>query len=175
MDIRSSGLQHQRLTFNVSNASASGPLFREWNGWMRTLAHGDPDKMTALNFVDGFFRFMFLSENYWTLFRFQWDLFPRVYLTITHWGRVTHICVGRITISGSDNGLSPGRRQAIIWTNAAILSIGSLGTNFSEISIEIHTFSLKKMHLKMSSAKWRLFWLGLNVISQHWFWWWPGA
>ena len=33
----------------------------------------------------------------------------------------------------SDNG----RRQAIIWTNAGILSIESLGTNFSEILIEI--------------------------------------
>ena len=33
---------------------------------------------------------------------------------LTHWGRVTHICVGKQTIIGSDNGLSPGRRQAII-------------------------------------------------------------
>ena len=32
---------------------------------------------------------------------------------LTHWGRVTHICVGNLTIIGSDNGLSPGRRQAI--------------------------------------------------------------
>ena len=46
----------------------------------------------------------------------------------------THICVGNLTIIGSDNGLSPGRWQAIIWTNAAILLIGSLGTNFPEIS-----------------------------------------
>ena len=82
---------------------------------------------------------------------------------ITHWGRVTHICVGKLTIIGSDNGLSPGRRQAIIWTNAGILLIGPLGTNFSEILIEIDTFSFKKMHLKMS-AKWRPFCLGLNVI-----------
>ena len=50
----------------------------------------------------------------------------------THWGRVTHICVGKLTIIGSDNGLSPGRRQAIIWTNAGLLSIGPLGTYFSE-------------------------------------------
>ena len=49
--------------------------------------------------------------------------------------------------------LSPGRRRAIIWTNAGILLIGPLGTNFSEIFIEIHIFSFKKMHLKMSSAK----------------------
>ena len=39
-------------------------------------------------------------------------------LPLTHWGRVTHICVGNSPIIGSDNGLSPDRRQAIIWTNA---------------------------------------------------------
>ena len=77
--------------------------------------------------------------------------------SITHWGRVTHICVGKLTTIDSDNGLSPGRRQAIIWTNAGILLIGPLGTNFSEILIGIQTFSFKKMLLKMSSAKWRPF------------------
>ena len=56
---------------------------------------------------------------------------------LTHWGRVTHICVNKLTIIGSDNGLSLGRCQAIIWTNAGILLIGPLGTNFSEILIEI--------------------------------------
>ena len=76
------------------------------------------------------------------------------------------ICVSKLTIIGSDNGLSPGRHQAIIWTNAGILLIGSLGTNFSEILIEIHIFSLKKMHLKISSAKWQPFCLGLNVLMQ---------
>ena len=40
----------------------------------------------------------------------------------------------------SDNGLSPGRRKAIIWTNAGISLIGPLGTNFSEILTEIITF-----------------------------------
>ena len=84
---------------------------------------------------------------------------------LTHWGRVKHICIGKLIIIGSDNGLSPGRRQAIIWTNAGIWSIRPLGTHFSEILIEILTFSFKKMHLKMSSAKWRLFCLGLNELS----------
>ena len=72
---------------------------------------------------------------------------------LNHWGRVTHICVGNLTIIGSDNGLSPGRRQAITWTNAGLLLIGRLGTNFNEILLGIQTFSFKKMHLKMSSAK----------------------
>ena len=83
---------------------------------------------------------------------------------LNHWGRVTHICVGNLTTIGSDNGLSPGQRQAIIWTNAGILLIGPLWTNFSEILIDIPTFSFKKMHLKVSSAKWRPFCLGLNVL-----------
>ena len=84
---------------------------------------------------------------------------------LTHWGRVTHICVGKLTIIGSDNGLSPERRQAIIWTSAGILLIGPLGTNFSEILIEIQTFSLKKIRLKMLSAKSSSFRLGLNVLT----------
>ena len=78
---------------------------------------------------------------------------------------MTHICVTELTSIASDNGLSPGRRQAIIWTNAGILLIGPIGTNVNEILIAIHTFSFKKMHLKMSSAKWRPFCLGLNVLT----------
>ena len=86
-------------------------------------------------------------------------------MILTHWGRVTHICVGNLTIIGSDNGLLPGRRQAIIWTNARILLIGPLGTNFSENSIEVLTFSFTKMRLKLSSAKWQPFCLGPNVLN----------
>ena len=83
---------------------------------------------------------------------------------------MTHICINKLTIIGSDNGLSPGRqaiiwtntglspgrRRAIIWTNTGILLIGLMGRNFTEILIEIYTFSLKKMHLQMS-GKWRSF------------------
>ena len=87
---------------------------------------------------------------------------------LTHWGRVTHICVGKSTTIGSDNGLSPDRRQAIIWPNAGILLIGPLGTYFSEILTGIQTFSFKKMHLKISSAKWRPFCLGINVLMRLW-------
>ena len=87
--------------------------------------------------------------------------------SLTHWGRVTHICVSKLTIIGSDNGLPPDRRQAIIWTNAGLLLIGPLGKkNFYEILIEILTFSFKKMRLKVSSAKRRPFCLGLNVLRE---------
>ena len=76
-----------------------------------------------------------------------------------------YIWVTNLGIIGSDNGLSPGRRQAIIWTNDAILLIGFLGTNFIEILIEIYTFSFKEMRLKMSSAKCWPFCLSLNVLT----------
>ena len=88
----------------------------------------------------------------------------KTYWSLTHWGRVTHIHVGNLTIIDSDNDLSTGRCQAIIWTNAGILLIDSLGTKFSEISFEILTFSFKKMRLKLS-AKWQPFCLGLNVLT----------
>ena len=62
-------------------------------------------------------------------------------LLLIHWGRVTNIRVGKLTILGSDNGLASGRRLAIIWTNAGILLIGTLGTISSEVLIEIRAFS----------------------------------
>ena len=74
-------------------------------------------------------------------------------LSLNHWGRVTHICVSQLTMTGSDNGFLPGRRQAIIWTNAGTLLIGTLGTKFREM----------KMHLK-TSGKLRKFCLRLNLI-----------
>ena len=79
---------------------------------------------------------------------------------LIHWGRVTHICIGK----PSDAYM----RQAIIWTNAWLLLIEPLGTNFSEILIGIQTFSSKKLHLKMSSAKWPPLCLGLNVLNHCW-------
>ena len=75
------------------------------------------------------------------------------------------ICISTLRTIGSDNGLSPGRRQAIIWTNAGILLIGPLWTNFSEILIQIPIFLFKKMRLKVSFAKWRPCYLGLNVLK----------
>ena len=65
-------------------------------------------------------------------------------ITLTQWARVTHICVSKLAIMGSNNGLSPDQRQAIIWTNAGILLIQTLETNFSEISNEIHGFHLRR-------------------------------
>ena len=72
---------------------------------------------------------------------------------------MTHIwlCVSKLTTIGSDNGLSPGRRQAIIWTNAGIFFIWHWWTNLSEIIIATYIFSFKKVHFKLSSGNWRPF------------------
>ena len=75
-----------------------------------------------------------------------------------------HICISKLTIIGTDNGLSSGRRHAIILTNAGILLIEPFGTKLSEIVIEIHIFSFKKMYLKMLSGKWRPFCISLNML-----------
>ena len=103
-------------------------------------------------------------HNNWNVYAIA-DLKTLFNSTVTHWGRATHICVSKLTIITSDNGLSPGRCQAIIWSNAGILSIGLLGTKFSEILVEIMTFSFTKMRINVSSAKWRPFCLRLNVLK----------
>ena len=83
-------------------------------------------------------------------------------LALTHWCRVTHRCVSKLPIIASDNGLASARRQAIIWTTDGIPLIWPLWTNFCEILRDIHIFSFKKMHLKMSFGKSRPFCPGLN-------------
>ena len=75
-------------------------------------------------------------------------------ILLPHRDRVAHICVNKLTSIGSDNGLSPNWHKAIIWTSGESLLIRSFGTNLSENLIEIHTFSFKKIYLKMSSGKW---------------------
>ena len=54
-------------------------------------------------------------------------------VTLTHWGRVTHICVSKLTIIGSDNGLSPGRRHYLNqWWNIVNWTLGNkLRWNFN--------------------------------------------
>ena len=131
--------QCQAIIWTSADLLSIGPLGTNFNEiWVRVLSFS--------------FKKMHLktSSAKWRPFSPGWD-------ELTHWGRVTHICVGKLTIIGSDNGLSPGRCQAIIWTIAGILLIGPLGTNFSTILIGIQAFSLQKMHLKMSSTKCRPF------------------
>ena len=60
------------------------------------------------------------------LMRNQFHHFWCHFFLLTRWGRVMHICVDKLTIIGSDNGLSPDRRQAIIWTHDGISLIWNL-------------------------------------------------
>ena len=90
-----------------------------------------------------------------------------MYFILVNSLRTSHmcVCVGNLIIIASDNnGLSPSRHQAFIWTSAGILLLGRLETNSSEMLIAIHSFSFKNIHFKRSSAKWRPFCLGLNVL-----------
>ena len=57
---------------------------------------------------------MLLSYTYWlsvsllyVLRIFADQSMPDISTILTHWGRETHICVSKLTIIGSDNGLSP--------------------------------------------------------------------
>ena len=77
----------------------------------------------------------------------------------------TYICISKPTTIGSDNGLSLGQCQAIIWISAGMLLIWPLGTNFSEISIKINVSLFKKIILKMLSPKCGPFSLSLNVLT----------
>ena len=91
----------------------------------------------------------------WTAFAlllFRQSKFSK-FVYISHWVRVTHLCVSQLTIISSGNGLYFGRRRAIIGANAGLLLVGPLGPNFSEILIQFHSI---KMHFKMSSGKRRL-------------------
>ena len=84
---------------------------------------------------------------------------------LSHWGLVRHICICKLAIIGSDNGLSIYRRQAITGTNAEVLAIRLWVIPFSEISSQICIFSFEKIYLKMSSGKWWPLCLGLNVLT----------
>ena len=89
-------------------------------------------------------------------------------LLLTHIPLVPHVYswVNWFSI-GSDNGLPPIWHQAITWTNTGLLSIGPFGTNFIEIWTKIQNFSITKMHLRMSSAKWRHFCSGRDELNSN--------
>ena len=163
------------LTLNVRGQSELG-LTRSCHGcwWPGSLcpqdiSHHDIDyiKCVGPSLTWGRILSTCVKSMWWSdikcKYMFMFHLKTLARTGLTHWGRVMHICVGKLTIIGSDNGLSPERRQAIIWTNAAILLITLLGTNFNEMLIKILTFSFMKMRLKVSSEKWRPFCLGLNM------------
>ena len=144
-------LVHRRVHSSVQIKIILKSLFRHW---------------VILHF---YYYYYYKPGLWWLTMLTHWGLATEACISkLTHWGRVTHICVSKLTTIGSYNGLSPGRRQTIIWTNAGILLIWPLGTNCSEILIAIKIFSLKKMRLKTSSGKWPPSCLGLNELSHRW-------
>ena len=101
---------------------------------------------------------------------------------LTYWGRATHICVGNLTTIGPDNGLSPGWRQAINWTNAGIYHWtlrNKIQWNFNPPAPFFLSFKNMRLKVSKSTVKLRLFCLGINVLKgrdshlpflrQHWF------
>ena len=100
--------------------------------------------------------------------------------SLTHWDRLTHICVSKLrdvyitslvnyTIIGSDNGLSPLRRQPIIWNNDGLLSIRSRGTYSNEILFEFQEKSIQEYAYENAVCKnWRASCLGLSVSTPTW-------
>ena len=85
---------------------------------------------------------------------------------LTYNGRLTHICVNETIFIGPDNSLSYGPRQAIIWTNVWNI-VNCTPRNRRQWNINQNSYILlKKMHLKMSSAKWRQICLGLKVLTR---------
>ena len=79
---------------------------------------------------------------------------------LTYWGKVTHICISKLAITGSDNGLSLELHQVIIWTNAEILLIGPLRTDFSENLIKINTLFNNK--IAFENVVWKM----VAILSQ---------
>ena len=72
--------------------------------------------------------------------------------SLTHWRRVTHNCIGKLIMIGSDNGLAPGRHQPIIWTNAGMLLRNKLHWNFNRNSnIFIQENALEDVVYEMAS------------------------
>ena len=79
---------------------------------------------------------------------------------------IQQICVNNLTSVGSDNVLSPGRRQAIIWNNVGRFSNGPWETNFSEILIINVYIFIQENAFKNAVRKLVCICLGLNVIIQ---------
>ena len=153
----------------VNSLRPSDVYMRQWTGstfvqvmaWHRTGDKPLPGPMLVYCQLDSWEQILVKidSEFYhfhsrkciWNCHLPKWRSFFPGGDELTHWDRVTYICINKLIFIGSDKGLSSDRRQIIFWTNGGILLIDPLRTNFGEILIEIHTLSFKKMHLNISS------------------------
>ena len=55
-----------------------------------------------------------IIRNQWYFSGTLYILISIYIITLTHWGRGTHVCASKLTAIGSDNGLSPGRCRCVI-------------------------------------------------------------
>ena len=78
---------------------------------------------------------------------------------LTHSGFVTHLSI---------NDLHWFRQWLGTWHQAITWTSYDLWTNFCEIWTKIQNLSIKKIHLKISSAKWRPFCSCLSVSTITW-------
>ena len=76
------------------------------------------------------------------------------------------LCSGNHVVYRQTDGRTDGRTRWIQYTPppTGLLSIRPQGEYFNEILIKIKTFSFKKIHLKVLSAKSRPFCLGFDVL-----------
>ena len=134
------GIPRNRITITRNKIVWSG---YKVDGMMPTVSNST---VISVNFDSGWqsARFQCHSSNTWMFVNCTVYFMSYVYSfyqcgigttvwEVTHWGWVTHICVSNLTSIASDNGLSPGGRQAIIWTNAGTLLTGPSRTNFIEM------------------------------------------
>ena len=105
------------------------------------------------------FNILILVKNV-DFFVIQWIIIMQSFckgFELTNWDRVMHICVIKLTMTGSDNGLSPGRRQAIMktqcWNSVNLTPRNKLQWNYNRYTYK--HFHLK-IHLKKSIRKYRL-------------------
>ena len=140
-----------RIKENTSSAVTGGlPSQRTRNEenvsiWWRQHAYTRNSRMCHSSYLDTAMVYIitFWHSSYtsvYVIMFFVHNPAPNKCYSITHWGCVTHICVCKLTIIGSDNGLSPGRRQAIIWTIAGIFLIGPLGKTSVKFEPKYKTF-----------------------------------
>ena len=86
-----------------------------------------------------------------TIYAFQANLWLNgtpLSIQNTHWGRVTHICVSRLTIIDSYNGLSPPGAKPLSEQMLEYCWLGPWEIQWN--LIEIYTFSFMKIHWKMA-------------------------
>ena len=145
----------------ISNTQVKYKNLNDWDNWSYCEQYDHHGRNTEYTYLIFAIKIVYYdTDDDFPGMKFNRMWIPRdkhckcIWNSLNYWGRVRHKCVSNVTIIGSDNGFSPGWCQAIIWTSIGILLIGTIRTNCSEILLEIHIFSFRKMRLKRSSAKW---------------------